>query len=59
MEYVENGTTQSGFQQLYIETKNGSVAIAVHYNYTHIIVVFGEGQKTTTNHQSNLKRNIV
>ena len=41
MEYVENGTTQSGFQQLYIETKNGSVAIAVHYNYTHIIVVFG------------------
>ena len=41
MEYVENGTTQSGFQQLYIETKNGSVTIAVHYNYTHIIVVFG------------------
>ena len=35
MEYVENGTTQSVFQQLYIQTKNGSVAIAVQYNYTH------------------------
>ena len=40
MEYVENLTTQSVFQQLYIETKNGSVAIAVKYNYTHMIVVF-------------------